>query len=354
MKIVLSVCILFTLVACKKNYSTTTTVQPLLQDGPMSAQLGKLIYLGENGYSRSLPVWGRNSDELFITASRGILRIDIPAKKVEVVENSGGLVTGKTNENSGIIFIGNINTQHGYYVYNFSSNSTEKIIAVPYNQSTLINIANNNIFYSLSPVTIPSTPCNGYCWPIPGPFVPATFYHLDKQTQQITYLKNKQFKFFSTDGSIAILSSQLERRMYMFDNTSRTIIDSSDLNSTSSFGLFFYKGVLQSFEFDILGNITIKKFNTGQIIQQYHTDIITLNDLRVSADGTKLYYSGGILNGNSWKIFLYDIATNKEKIIADLPFQLGGALPFQSFVLSDDNTKMVTQSGNDLYLKVLN
>jgi len=49
----------------------------------------------------------------------------------------------------------------------------------------------------------------------------------------------------------------------------------------------------------------------------------------------------------------HDMATNTEKIIADLPFLPGGGLPFNSFVLSDDNKKMVTQSGNELYLKVL-
>ncbi len=351
MNIILSAFIVFTLAACKKDNSTAE--QPLLKDGPMSAQLGKLIYLGDHGYSRSTPFWGRNSDELFITAATEILRIDIAAKKVEVVENSGGLVSGKTNENSGIIFLGKINNQLGYYVFNFSSNSTEKIIAVPNNQGTVINIAGNNIFYYLSPVSIPNPPCNGFCVPFPGPFVPATFYHLDKQTQQITDIKNKQFMLFSTDGSRAILSSQLERRIYVFDNNSRTIIDSSDLNSTFSFGLFFHSGVLQSFEVDVLSNITIKNFNTGQVLRQYQTNNVALDGLRVSADGTKLYYSGGVLNGNSLKILLYDIATNTEKIIADLPFLPGGGSPLNSFVLSDDNKKMVTQSGNDLYLKVL-
>ncbi len=351
MKMILSACIVFTLAACEKDNATAE--QPLLQDGPMSAQLGKLIYLGEYEYSNSTPFWGRNSDELFITASTEILRIDIAAKKIEVVENSGGLVTGKTNENSGIIFLGNINNQRGYYVFNFSSNSTEKIIEVPDNQGTVINIAGNNIFYNLSPVSIPRPPCNGYCWPAPRSFEPSTFYHLDKQTQQITDLKNKQFGLFSTDGSRAILSSQFESRMYVFDNTSRTIIDSSALNGTSTFGLFFDSGVLQYFQVDVFSNITIKNFYTGQILRQYQTNNVSLDDFRVSADGTKLYYSGGILNGNSRKILLYDIATNTEKIIADIPYLPGGGWPVGSFVLSDDNTKMVTKSGNDLYLKVL-
>ncbi len=352
MNIILSAFIVFTLAACKKDNSTAE--QPLLQDGPMSAQLGKLIYLGDHGYSRSTPFWGRNSDELFITASTEILRIDIAAKKVEVVENSGGLVSGKTNENSGIIFLGKINNQLGYYVFSFSSNSSEKIIAVPNNQGTEIKIAGNNIFYSLYPVSIPNPPCNGFCFPFPGASVPATFYHLDKQTQQITDLKNKQFMLFSTDGSKAILASQLERRIYVFDNTSRAIVDSSDINNDAfSFGLFFYSGVLQSFEVDVLGYITIKNFNTGQVLRQYQANFASLEGLRVSADGTKLYHSVGFSNTNSQKIFLYDIATNTEKIIVDLPFLPGGVLPIDALVLSDDNKKMVTLSGNDLYLKVL-
>lgn len=169
--------------------------------------------------------------------------------------------------------------------------------------------------------------------------MPATFYHLDKQTQQITDLKNKQFMLFSTDGSKEILSSQLERRMYVFDNTSRTIIDSSDLNSTFFFELFFNSGVLQSFEVDVIGNIIIKNFNTGQTIRQYQTNKVAFDGFRVSADGTKLHYSGGILNGNSLKILLCDIVTNAEKTIANLTFLPGGGLPFESFVLSDDNKK---------------
>ena len=316
----------------------------------MSAQLGKLIYLGHHGYSRSTPFWGRNSDELFLTASTEILRIDFAAKKVEVVENSGSLVTGKTNENSGIIFLGKINNQRGYYVYNFSSNSTEKIIEVPDNQGSRLNIAGNNIFYYLSPVSIPRPPCNDYCWPIPGPGLPGTFYHLDKQTQQKTELKNKQFMLFSPDGSRAFLSSPWEGRMYVFDNTSRTIIDSLALTGD---GLFYHSGVLQSFEVDVLGKITIKNLNTGQILQQYQTNMVGLDGFRVSADGTKLYYSGGILNGNSMKLLLYDMATNTEKTIADLPFLPGGGMPFDSFVLSDDNKKMVIQAVGGLYLKVL-
>lgn len=91
-----------------------------------------------------------------------MLRIDIAAKKVEVVEESVHLLIGKTNENSGIIFLGEINNQLGYYVFNFSSNSIEKIISVPDNQSTAINIAGNNIFYYQFPVSIPSPPCNGF------------------------------------------------------------------------------------------------------------------------------------------------------------------------------------------------
>ena len=329
--------------ACKKE--NLPVEPPLLQDGPLSGQLGKLIYMGNNEYSRSAPFWGKNSDELFITASTKILRIDLAAKKVDIIENFGGIVTGKTNENSGVIFLGKISNQYGYYVFNFSSNTPERIITPPNNLSLLINIAGNNIFCYLYPVSEPTPPCRDYCWPIPRPFVPATFYHLDKQTQEKTELKNKRFLLFSMDGSRAILTGQQERRMYVFDNTSRTIIDSANINSTSSsFGLFYYKEVLQSFEADVLGNITIKNFKTGQIFRQYQTNKVALDGFRVSADGTKLYYSGGFLNGSS-KIFLYDIATNTEKIIADV------AAFF--FVLSDDNKKLVTQLGNELYVKVL-
>jgi len=355
MKIILSISIVFLLTfpACKKD--NPPSEQSLLQDGPMTAQLGKLIYLGNHGYSRTTPVWGKNSDELFINASTEILRIDIAAKKLEVVDNSGVVVTGKTHENSGVILFGKINNEHGYYVYNFSSKSLEKIITFPHDQGTIINIAGNNIFYYISPPgSPPPPPCNGYCWSLPGPFVPGTFYHLDKQTQQITDLKNKQFDLFSTDGSKAILSSMLENRIYVFDNNSRTIIDSSNVNFNASvFGLFYHDNVLQSFELDVLSNITIRNFTAGQILRQYQSNFIAVTAVRVSTDGTKLYYSGGILNGNSMKILMYDIEANTEVIIADIPFLAGGSQPLSYFVLSDDNKKMAVQYLNDLYLKVL-
>jgi hypothetical protein len=350
MRFILSVFIVFILAACKKD-NTVLPDQSLLQDGPLSAQLGKRIYLGNDRFSRSTPVWGRNSDELFITVSGEILRIDLAAKKVDIVDKSGGLVEGKTNENGGIIFRGKINNQGGYYVFNFSTNSTEKIISVSDNQGTLINISGNDIFFYSSLVSPPGPPCNGFCWPAPGPFVPATFYHLDKQTQQITNLENKRFLLFSMDGSQTILSSQSEQRLYVFDNSSRTIIDSSDLAGIS--GLFFHVGVLRSFGLDVAGTITIKNFFTGQVLRQYQAGNVVVSGFRVSTDGTKLYYSGGSSNGNSLKILLYDITTNTEKTIAELPFLAGGGLPFESFVLSDDNKKMVAQSGNDLYIKVI-
>ena len=347
-----AVLFLLTLPAYKKGDSPPPE-QPLIEDGPMTAQLGKRINLGSHGFSRETPFWGKNSDELFITASTEILRVDIAAKKLEVVENTGGLITGKTHENSGVIFLGKINNEFGYHVYNFSSNTTEKIISVSSNEGTLINIAGNNIFYYSTPGSPPSSPCNGFCWPIPGPAVPGTFYHLDKQTKQITDLKNKQFRLFSTDGSQAILSSMLESRMYVFDNNSKTIIDSSDLNFTSEFGLFYHDNVLKSFERDVLGNITIKNYPTGQVFRQYPSNFIVLSPFRVSADGTKLYYGGGILNGNSMNIIIYDIEANTEEVIADIPFGLGGTQQVGYFVLSDDNKKMAVQYLNDLYLKVL-
>lgn len=347
-KMILSAIILIALTACEKDDLTPN--QSLLKDGPMSVQLGKLIYLGDHGYSRSI-VWGRNSNELFITASTEILRMDFAANKLEVIESNGGIVTGKTNENSGIIFL----NKNGYQIFDFNSNSSEKVMTVPSNQGTLIDISGNNVFYLESPVSNPAPPCVGFCWPAPGPFVPAKFYHLDRQTQQITDLKNKRFLIFSEDGSKAILSSQIERRMFVFDNNSRTIVDSADLNSTSpKFGLFFQSGVLQSYDVDILGNIIIKNFNTDQIIKQFSTNMILFDEIKVSTDRTKLYYSGGILNGNSMKILLYVITTNTQKVLVDIPFLEGGGTPVDFFLLSDDNKKIVTKSGNDFYVKVLN
>ncbi len=58
---------------------------------------------------------------------------------------------------------------------------------------------------------------------------------------------------------------------------------------------------------------------------------------RVSADGTKHYYSGGILNAHSMNILIYDTEANTEEIIADIPFLAGGSQPIGYFVLSDDN-----------------
>ncbi len=342
--------IILILAGCKKENDSTNNA--LLQDGPLSDQLGKRVYLGSNRYIGSTPVWGRNSDELFISASSELLRVDMAGNKIDVINNSGG-VTGKTNENSGVLFLANINNQIGYYLYKFQTNNFEKIKDVPKNSGTRLHISGNNAFYYLAAAPIPKPPCNGFCWSIPGPFVPATFYHIDMQTQQTTDLRNKQFMLFSPDGSSAILSSQLERRMYLFDNNSRTITDSSDLTSNAFFfGLFFYNGLLHSFEIDVYRNITIKSFYSGQVTRQYQSKLF-FDGLQVSRDGTKLYYIGGVFNEKSQKLGLYDIITNTEKIIAEVPYLPGGARPFENAVLSDDNTKVVFQAGNDLYVKLL-
>lgn len=350
-RIILSAIIILILAGCKKGNDSINNA--LLQDGPLSDQLGKRVYLGKNRYVGSTPVWGRNSDELFINASSEILRVDMAASKIEVINNSGGVAAGKTNENSGVLFMANINNQPGYYLYKFHTNSIEKIKEVPTNQGSLLHISGNNAFYYLAAATIPNPPCNGYCWPIPGPFVPATFYHIDLQTQQTTDLRNKQFMLFSPDGSSTILSSQLERRMYLFDNNSRNITDSSDLTSNAFFfGLFFHNGLLHSFEIDVHRNIIIKNFYSGQVTRQYQSNLL-FDGLKVSGDGTKLYYIGGVFNENSQKLGIYDIIANTEKIIAELPYLPGGGRPFDNAVLSDDNTKVVIQAGNDLYLKIL-
>ncbi|RIW12559.1 hypothetical protein D0X99_18785 [Algoriphagus lacus] len=347
-KLILSAIILISLAACEKDDNLPGKLK--VKEGPLSNKLGKLIDLGDYGYGRFV-VWGRNSDELFITASSEILRIDISSNKVYVLDTKVGSITSKTNENSGIVFI----NQSGYNLFNFSTNSIENLISTPSNQGSLLNISGNNIFYTLFPVSKPATPCSGFCWPAPGPFVPATFYHIDKQTQKITDLKNKRFLVFSQDGSKTILSSQIESRMFVFDNVGRTIIDSADVKSTNpKFGLFFQRGVLQSYDVDILGKITIKNFKTDEIIKQFSTNMILSDEIKVSADGTKLYYSGGVLNGNSMKILLYDIATNTQTELVDIPFLDGVATPVDFFLLSDDNRKLVTRSGNDLYVKVLN
>jgi hypothetical protein len=312
-----------------------------------------MISHGSHGYNRSTPFWGRNSDDVFLTASTEILQVDLAVESIKVINNAGSLITGKTNENSGIIFMGQVNNELGYHLFDFSSRSIEKIMSIQVNQGIIMHISGNNIFYNLFPNSAPNPPCTGYCTPFPGPYILGTFYHLDKQTQQITNLENKKFKLFSPDGSTAILSHQIENRIYVFDYASKTILDSTNLDYAPSYGLFFRNGELHSFDVDVFNNLTIKKLTTGQILQTYKSEHIALEGFQTSKDGTKIYYSGGMLNGNSLKILLYDIATNTEKVIADVPFLPGGGSPFSYFVLSDDNKKMLVQSENDLYVKVL-
>lgn len=358
LKFILSVFVIFTLAACKKDhpFDDKPGYEPLIQDGPLSPHLGKLIYLSDYGLGSGTPFWGRNSDEIFITVSDKILKVDLANEKVAALETQGGAIIGKTNENSGLIILGRINTDICYYTVSLHNNNIEKIISVPLNQGSRINIAANNIFYYQSPISTPLPPCNGYCWGIPGPFVAATFYHLDKQTQEITPLRDKYFLLFSTDGSKSILGSRLQQRMYVFDNTSRTITDSALYNTFYSrvYGLFYYNGVLHSYETDVFGKITIKDFFTSQVLQQYETNKVGFEDIKVSRDGTKLYYTAGFINGGKLQIQLYDLGTNSEKLIAELAFLPGGARPFDYFILSDDNKKIAIKAGADLYVKAVN
>lgn len=76
---------LIVLLGCKKENGNVANQNPLIiEDGPLSATLGKRIsYTGSLGFA-----WGKNSDELFTSADGKLLRIDLLNATAEEILNS--------------------------------------------------------------------------------------------------------------------------------------------------------------------------------------------------------------------------------------------------------------------------
>jgi hypothetical protein len=314
----------------------------------MSPALGKHINLGNNGPAGNSLTWGKSSNELFVYAGK-LLRLDLNSKKIEPISELG--IVGRTNENSGLVLVGKIGGQWGYYKYDYSSAKVELLRSFTTTESTNFHIANNHMFFYTAPASPTPPPCTGYCWPLPLPGNPGSFYYIDNFTGIQTLLPGKTFHSFSKDGTKAILFDKGSKPIYIFDNITKQFTDSLSYQNLQVTTGLFYDDVLKAFEVTILDNVTIKNYKTGQVLHNYQSKINFLELERLSFDQTKLYYKGGILNGGSMVIAMFDMNTGVEQIIAEAPYLAGGGIPMDEFVISDDNKKMAFLHATGIYIK---
>jgi hypothetical protein len=355
--------ILIAIYSCKKNDGKSADDPNLLVNGEMSPQLGKKINLSKYGNIPKNQCWGRNADELFVsTGSNGTLRLQFSINTIQTLEGSGGLIVGRTNENSAVIIATSINGANGIYTYSYSNGMLEKILSIPMQTGIRINIAENHMLYYSALFGPPTNPCTSpwdfWCSNSPS-VISSSFVYIEKTSRQAVALEKKSFECFSKDSRYTLLSDRTNSlKYYIFNNQLKSLTDSIDLsqqNPYSSFKTFFYDDVIKIADVETgTGNndkIVIRNASTGQVIDSYISTAKFVGIVNWSADGTKLFYTGGTgLNSNTSMINVYDLITKQEKTVGT--YSLGATPVYISDLqLSPDNKRIVLRYFNDLYVK---
>ena len=347
--------------ACSKNISVDSDI---LEDGPLSSKLGKRIQLSEYGLSRSY-YWGRNANELFITAETKLLRLDLTAQKIKVLESSGGLFTGKTNENSGIIFVGTLNGKRGYYEYHFNTDTIAGLVPLSLNSASNLYVGGNTLLF-YNGTTISSNPCNNldpwdYCWQPASGSTSLTLYHIDKLTKQFTLLPYKTFKQFSNDGSKSIFMDNANITnlpVYLFDNTTKQFTDSFTVNTQYSNAWFittYYDNEFRSYYINDnpRNQVIVVNARTNQETDRHTLNVVSFQLSNLNpATGTVVYVGTPAANSNSRILGIYDMRTRQDRTISTLTTE--EALLLSDLIPSDDNRKLLIRYLNDLYIKEIN
>jgi hypothetical protein len=352
---------LFLLGSCKKDGADDNSPvenDSLLQTGPMFAKLGKRINLKDHGNaSNTGNYWGRDFNELFVSINASLLRINLLELKVEEIEKSGGLFTGKS-ENSGIVFIGTLNGVMGYYHYKFATNEIEKIMSLSRDHATSLQMAENTIIFRNGIVGPPTNPCEGndfICSDNPT-IKSQMLNHVDKTTRQITPLPRKQFRQFSKDGTKTILVDSFDYSLtYVFDNDTRSYIDSFvtpyNISDNNEWSDTFFENKYVSYITDGTGQVIKQDVKTGLEESRFTLPIINSQLIKLSPDGTKLIYKG-LSGSDSEKILLgiYDMVTEKDRIIASFSQEESMRIDAKNVKLSEDNKRLLVLYDSDLYI----
>jgi hypothetical protein len=349
--------------ACKKNnLNNNSGNSGILENGPLSPKLGKRIQLRDYGLPYSY-FWGRTSNELFISAESNLLRIDLSAEKVKALESSGTF-TGKTNENSGIIFVGTKNGNYGYYEYNFATDAIAGLVPLSINSVSNFYMAGNTvIFYTgISTNTTPSA-CQGlspwdYCWQPSSNIASLSLYHIDKLTKQFTRLPGRKFKQFSKDGSKSIFYDNFNVTnvpVYLFDNMTKQFTDSFTMYtpySDASITPTYYDVDFKSYYHENSGSgfeVIMANAKTNQEMERYSLNVIPQFWGVYPANGLIVYVATPVTNSTSFVLGIYNMKTRQSKTITTLSTGesslIGGIIP------SDDNKKLLIRYLNDLYIK---
>ena len=344
--------------SCKKNSPNDNS--GILEDGPLSSKLGKRIRLNEYGIARSY-FWGRNSNELFITAETKLLQLNLTTQDIKVLESSGGLYTGKTNENNGIIFVGTLNGNMGYYEYTFSTDAISGLVPLSKTSASNLFIAGNTMIFYTGTSIPSSNPCANlnpwdFCWQPSSNISSFSLYHVDKLTRSLTLLPYKTFMQFSRDGSMTIFYDNVNVTnlpVYLFDNATRQFTDSFTIStqySTASYIKSYFDNVFKSYYINSGKEVVVVNARTNQEMDRYSLNVVSVQLIAIYPSTEVFVYVGTpAANSNSRILGIYDMKSKQNRTIADLSADESALL--SDLIPTDDNKKLLIRYLNDLYIK---
>lgn len=328
--------------SCKKDaFEEKPTDSGFLVEGPLSAYFGRQIDVPQ---SERKWIWGRNSTEIFSSRPNTLIRVDLAKNEKQEVSGLSTLL-GQNNDNTGILFEGNINGVEGHYLFNYETNQPECI------QSFLsqgwLRLAGNSIAVAFwGSVPAPGRPClapwDFWC----RGFVPQqkTVYLYTKNNPAPFAFKEKGLEGFTKDGTRAVLNQggliNGPNAFLFVDVQTGAITDSIPRLESEP---YFIDHVIRSvFWNGTAGTLTVKNASSGQVLKSFNLNRLVPADYFWSSDGTKicLVLYDSIAGNYAIKILDYD--TGKATHVLTFPYHLF----LDNIRLSNDNQRLILQPGD--------
>ena len=351
--IIIPVIILLAFLNLTCKHDAIEATNPLLLNGPHSAFLGKQIDPSYQ-HARKGCCWGRNDDEVFLNVYMGVVRLDLASGTRELLESNGGFLVSKSNDHTGVQLAGEVNGQKGYYHYDFTGNALEKMTAATYAHVPALAVAGNNMFFYSDTTAVPATNCSNPWdyWCGTAPVIGKGLYHINRITKQVTHFPERYFVSFSKDGLKALLgcvcvlpSCVCTSPYYIVNSTNGVVLDS--LSTGLSPYLFYYDDVVKGLEWKQDG-LYVLNLSNQQLIRKSNPLVLYTENIKWTADGTAVYYSGPDKNNQDNRIIvMLDLVSGTQKILATMP----ASLSLDDMYLSTNKKKLLTALHGGFYVK---
>jgi hypothetical protein len=334
--------------SCERKVGTDTPiVNQILVQGPWSDYFGKRINPSTiNSFEHTS--WGRDNQEIFVSTFSKLVRINLATGDEQVIENKSGIVHRQSNDNTGVLFTGEISGVNGNYVFNYQANAVEKIMSASQGYYSNIYLSGNNIAFrsdSLSPSAIScSAPWDFWC----GGFLTKknTQYLLVRNSTTPREFVNRLFDGFTKDGTRAVLRSLYAPAFLFVNPATGTITDSIRLQMDK---VLFIDHIIRSLQYDFVSpqkSLDIYNASTAQLIKKLIIGAWNVLSAKWSWDGTKIYYWGfENSNHNTQVLCVIDAATGEEKRLATYP----SSINIIDVSLSNDNKRMLVIVNQPLF-----